>query len=67
MREIDPHELDGEFPLPTAQYRNQLLFQRSFSVVAGTHTFYLDERMIQGQDSGDLFVRGNMVAVFYPS
>lgn len=58
---------DIESPLPTAEYRNQLLFQRSFSVSAGTHTFYLDERMIQGQNSGDLFVRGNMFAVFYPS
>ena len=58
---------DIESPLPTAEYRNQLLFQRSFSVSAGTHTFYLDEIRKAGQDTGDLFVRGNMVAVFYPS
>jgi hypothetical protein len=58
---------DIESPLPTAQYRNQLWPQRSFSVSAGTHTFHLNETMKAGQDTGDLFVRGNMVAVFYPS
>jgi hypothetical protein len=58
---------DIESPLPSAQYRNQLWPQRSFSVSAGTHTFHLNEIMKKGQDAGDLFVRGNMVAVFYPS
>lgn len=38
-----------------------------FPVTPGTHTFYLNGVMVNGQDAGDWFDRGNMVAVFYPS
>jgi hypothetical protein len=41
--------------------------QRPFSVTAGTFTFYLNGFMITGQNSGDMFLGGNLLATFYPS
>ena len=58
---------DIDSALPTAPYSGQLSPQRTFEVDTGTPTFYLNQQMMAGQDIGDLFVRGNMVAVFYPS
>jgi len=41
--------------------------QRTFPVAAGTSNFYLQGRMITGQDAQDLFVYIGLTAVFYPS
>ncbi|MEE9488900.1 MAG: hypothetical protein V3V91_00485 [Thermoplasmata archaeon] len=41
--------------------------QTWFAVTPGTYNYYIVGQMIDGQNAGDRFYWGNMVAVFYPS
>lgn len=51
----------------TGTYHRTGFLQRVSWVSAGTYTYYLNGRMLWGQDSGDYFWYAHMVAVFYPS
>jgi hypothetical protein len=53
--------------LPSDSQWPAVYTQRVTSVIVGTYTFYMNGIMVGGQDSGDTFRYGNMVAVFYPA
>lgn len=51
----------------TAVYGSTQSSQWIETVTAGTYTYYMAGYMAAGQDAVDRYVRGTMVAVFYPS
>lgn len=51
----------------TGIYYQLNTLQRIYDVGAGTHTFHVSGRSTSGLNPGDQIVRGNVVAVFYPS
>lgn len=54
--------------LPTDPYHFETVpVVRPFAVPAGSHTFYVNGIMAQGNDPIDRFDSASMVAVFYPS
>jgi hypothetical protein len=53
--------------LPQSSYALSNTLQRIYTVGAGTFTYYVNGYMFTGGGVGDVFIRGNVVAVFYPS
>ena len=51
---------------PTGSSYHSVHLSKTFTVSAGTKTFYLNGYMEQGQNSSDQFWYANMKAVFYP-
>jgi hypothetical protein len=54
--------------LPTdTNYENTLSTRSVYTIdAAGTAEYYLNARMVNGQNNGDVFWYGNMKATFYP-
>ncbi len=66
----DPYMSIGDVagPEPSGSYWMTVPAELTSSVTAsGTYTFYVNGRMVIGQDAGDHFFYANMVAVFYPA
>ena len=52
---------------PSGTVAKSAFLHRTVQVAAGTYSFYLNGRMIAGQNAFDIFAETSMVAVFYPS